>query len=413
MCLLPIGGQRRKSAAKGAITVPLELQFLILDQLTDDDLELRKLCTVCKAWANHVQEIMFRHIWVTSATRPRLVRRFLHKPQLGKYVQVVTVVGSTSFGSTEQLFMWLSDVMPNLQTLDLLRCAFEDDIFPLQQSVLPKVTYLRLRSSEFRSADTLLQLILLFPRLEGLDLSGHYTAPGRALAPPTSSLRAPGRLRYLTCDATRHAFLLRWLALGSVIVDELFIPTGWGDNHDELKDVLLKLGDGLKCLRLTGVEPRNWPSDSLLAIPPFPLLQSLEVDLHLLSSLAFGWDATQAAFKLEDGLLLLLKQLLSPALSTIYLDTLVTPAHLDIPWAKLDSALARFSALEEVIFDLYGFFDLNGGTRCRNMELPSYADLCCGMRKAMPLSEARGILKFRCAGKGSSPKPRLLRDVFC
>ncbi|KAJ7764360.1 hypothetical protein B0H16DRAFT_444107 [Mycena metata] len=408
------------------MTVPLELQFLILDQLSDDDLELlvelRKLCTTCKAWANHiqklVQKIMFRHIWVTSASRPRLVRRFLYKPQLGKYVQVVTVVGSNSFGSIELLFMWLSDVMPNLQTLDLLRCAFEDDIFPLQQSVLPKVTYLRLRSSEFTSADTLLQLILLFPQLEGLDLSGNYTFPGRALTPPTSWLRPPGRLRYLACDATRHAFLLRWLALGPVIVDELFITTWWGDNHTKLKDVLLKIGDHLKCLRLTETEPSMLDSPSLrlfsTVIPPFPLLQSLEVDLHLLKTTNFGWfNVTQASLELERGLLLLLKQLLSPALSTIYLGTLVTPVHLDIPWAKLDSALLRFSALEQVIFDLHGFFDPNGGTRCQNVEAPSYADLCCGMRRAMPLSDGRGILKFRCAGKGPSPKPRLLGDVFC
>ncbi|KAJ7046083.1 hypothetical protein C8F04DRAFT_1387742 [Mycena alexandri] len=415
MRLLPTRGQRRKSAVKGAvkgaITFPLELQFLVLDQLSDDDLELRRLCTTCKAWANHIQRIIFRHIWVTSATTPRLVRLFLNKPHLGKYVQVVTVVESASFASIELLFVWLSDVLPNLQTLDILRCSFGADIFPLQQSVLVKITYLRLRSAQFTSGETLLQFIGLFPRLEGLDLSGHCAAYGRALTPPTSSLQPPRRLRYLACNATFHGVLMKWLARGPVIVDELYI-TGRGGNNGELEDFLLKVGDGVKHLRLTAPP---WPSPQLdaIVIPPFPSLHSLEVDLHLLNPAVFYWDTTLPAIDLEGGFLYLLKQLLSPALSTMYFDTFVAPAHLDLPWDKLDAILTRFSSLEEVIFDLYGHINLTGGTKCGHVDLPTYADLCRGMRKAMPRSDARGILKFRCAGKGPPPQSRLLRDVFC
>jgi hypothetical protein len=103
---------------------------------------------------------------------------------------------------------------------------------------------------------------------------------------------------------------------------------------------------------------------------------------------------------MQAGLLFFLRQLSSPELWTIHFDTNVTIGHLDLPWDEVDAALEVFGALQELVFDLYGFVDVVAGERLvvHAVPYPSYAELCQGMRSKMRSSDARGILKFKCAG---------------
>lgn len=107
---------------------------------------------------------------------------------------------------------------------------------------------------------------------------------------------------------------------------------------------------------------------------------------------------------MEAGLLPLLHRLSSPHLQTIYLEINVGTGHLDLPWGKVDAALGTFSDLREVLFDLYGLFDV---WRDRNILVtddlyPSYGELCECMRRQMKRSDSRGVLKFMCAGGAPS-----------
>ncbi|KAJ7756583.1 hypothetical protein B0H16DRAFT_687032 [Mycena metata] len=364
---LPLTLQRCSAQSEARLTsisatLPLELQFLVLDHISDDT--LRDLCTVCQAWGAHAQKMIFCHIWVTSVTIPRLLLLLRYKPHLGTYIETVTVAGSfrAPFGhpSMEQVFPYLSDIMPNVRTLDILIAKFGPELVPLQHSALRKITHLRLRSATFALPDTLLQFIALFPYLEGLEVSGDYVLH---TALPEFSPSPPKHLRYLVCNAFCYDSVMKWLASGPTMVDNLYIPA-WGFNDPLLEEFLFKIGNGLQRLWLTDGGSR-WPWAPLneITIPPFPSLKSLEFDIH---------RRTSSRSALEIGFPSILKQLSSSMLSTMYFDTYVKADHLGLPWDKVDAVLADFTGLQEVIFDLYGFLKVtetngSGGPGIQNM----------------------------------------------
>ncbi|KAJ7756589.1 hypothetical protein B0H16DRAFT_1538474 [Mycena metata] len=397
----PSGAKLEATLTSMSVILPLELQFLVLDQSSVDVLYFRDLCTVCRAWGAHAQKIIFRHVWVTLVTIRRLWLLLRYKPHLGTYIETVTVAGSlrSPFGHTsmQQLFRYLSDIMPNVRTLDILITKFGPELVPLQHSALRKITHLRLRSAAFAFRDTLLQFIALFPHLEGLEVSGDYVLH---TTPPKFSPPPPKHLRYLACNAFCYDSVMKWLASGPTMVDNLYI-TAWGYNDSLLEEFLFKIGNRLQRLRLTDLGTQ-WAPLNEFTIPPCPSLKSLEIDLH---------RSTSSRNLLESGFLSILKQLSSSVLSTMYFDTHVTADHLQLPWDKVDVVLADFTGLQEVIFDLHGFVKVTETNE--NAFVPTYVEVCDGMRKAMVISEARGILKFWCAGRGTSTASHLCRYVFC
>ncbi|KAJ7184795.1 hypothetical protein C8R46DRAFT_1065188 [Mycena filopes] len=403
---------RRPRRAPTPAELPLELQFLILDQILDDILELRRMGSVCKAWADHVQKGVLRRVWVTSMTAPRLLQLFQDTSRLGRYVEFVTMVEpawhtQNPHPAMEQFLTDIVDNLPNLRTLDILGHQLALDMASLQTCTLERITHLRLRMVNFARADGLLQLTILalFPHLEGLDISGvssRNSPPVLTSSPPPSPPWS--RLRYLACDAFCCAALMKWLGSGPVVVDNLFI-TAWGYNIEPLEDFFRKVGDGVRRLRLTA--QRSWQATGSIALPAFTSLQSLEVELGA------GHLHETSPRNLEAGFLSILTQLSSPALTTMYFEVYVSTTHLDLPWDRVDAALAAFGALQEVVFDLYGFVNVTGGTGAHTVpEVPEFGALCEGMRRAMRRSDARGILRFCCAGRRAASDPGLLRYMF-
>ncbi|KAJ7160013.1 hypothetical protein C8R43DRAFT_349468 [Mycena crocata] len=384
-------------------TIPLEIQYLILD-LADDNLELRNLCTVCRLWRNHAQRLIFREIWVTSYNVRSLLALFRTRPDLGRCVTTLRVVESFHSEDTspvlEQLARPLPDLMPNVHTLDLLGRKFGPDLTRLGTTAacvgITRITHLRLRSGIFTTADNMLGFIALFSRLEGLEILGHYTVVS---APAGHAPPAPRHLKYLALGRTFCSeIVLAWLGGSAVVVDELRV-SGWSYRHDPFHSSLVKIGAGVTRLHLVE-ELQFWPSGpgaGSASFPRCPALRSLVMHLRL---------STAEPSAMRAGLLSLLLRLSSPHLSTIHFEVYVTAECLRLPWDELDAALSTFGDLREVMFDLYGWLGYAGGKVVYaeaegQGTSATYEQLCEGMKRKMVQSGARGILKFKCAGRSA------------
>lgn len=228
-----------------SVYLPVELQFLILDEFADDNLELRRLSIICRAWAAHSQSIIFQGVWVSYTTAQRLLALFQNSPHLGAYVHTLRVV-ERSVPILEQLVERFTDVMPNVRTLDLLYRKLGPDVdfthFECFADALTHITHLRVRT-----ADNMLHFIGLFPRLQALEILGNYAMIAKPSTPPPPP---PRHLRYL---ALGHIFgsgiVIAWLASGTVRVDALRISS-WGYDSVPLKSLLIKIGGSLQRLHL-------------------------------------------------------------------------------------------------------------------------------------------------------------------
>ncbi|KAJ7609228.1 hypothetical protein DFH06DRAFT_189546 [Mycena polygramma] len=379
--------------------LPLELQFQILDQFYDDKLELRRLYSVSRAWGAHSQRLIFRDVWVTYATAERLLSLFRRRPQLGICVRSVTIVEIKIFDcanrpqrTLEGIVDHLPAMMPNVRKLDIIGRRFDAQIEYLEflSHKLVDITHLRLRSETFTNPHTMLCFVGLFPRLEQLEILGGYTVMASpAILPPP-----PRRhLKYLALGRMFcSGIVMGWLARRPITVDELYIKSWGHDDHVMLNSFLRQIGDGLQHLRLKETRTR-YPGERVF-LPPCPSLRTLEINLRY---------STNDRDSMAAGILSILQRLASAPVSSMYFETAVGyKPLLDLQWDEVDVEMTAFCDLEDVVFDLYGHFDLSGGRMCGAEEFPTYAELCDGMRKRMPHLEARGILRFKCAGRNTT-----------
>ncbi|KAJ6566799.1 hypothetical protein B0H19DRAFT_1374215 [Mycena capillaripes] len=392
---VPRSRRREALGQTSPMRIHLELQFLVLDQFSDDDIELRRLCSICQAWGTYAQGLIFREVWVKSATVQRLLLLFQRRPHLGTCVRTLRVVDASTerwlMTVLELLVEHLPDMMPNAHTLDIIGRNFGTDISHLESSAhkLAYITHLRLRGDgRLINAYKMLRFMSLFPRLEGLEILGHSPISEDAVI---LSPIPPRHLRYLclgmiVCSRT----LVESLASCLVGVDNLRI-SAWGHDDDHWVPFLRQIGDGLRHLRLEEIRSRS--SSDKITIPSLPKLQSLEIDLRF---------SIVNRRSMDIGLLAVLNQLSGVHLSTMYFETFVMTEHLDLQWDEVDVVLKGFISLREVIFDLYGYLNVAGGRECGGgTEALTYSELCDGMKRKMPYSNARGILKFKCAGRST------------
>ncbi|KAJ7177355.1 hypothetical protein C8R43DRAFT_942625 [Mycena crocata] len=397
----------RKEASKPfpvwAPTLPMEIQCLILD-LADNNLQLRNLCHVCRFWKKYAQKLIFREVWVTSKNVRSLLALLRTRRDLGRCVITLRVVecfqlegiSPASQPVLEQLLHLLPSLMPNIHTLDLLGRKFGPDLIRTQLTAhcacIADITHLRLRSGIFTSADHMLGFIALFPRLEELEILGRYTV---IAAPACRVPPAPTYLKYLALGLTFcSGIVLAWLASSAVQVHELRV-NGWSYRRDPFHSSVLKIGAGVTHLHL--VEERQyWPSGMTTrterSLPQCPALRSLVMQLRL---------STVNPSAMRARLIPLLLHISSPHLTTIHFEVYVTVEYLKLPWDAVDAALDTFSVLHEVVFDLYGWFNYNGGKLPAQKTWATYEELCEGMKMQMTSSIARGILKFKCAGRST------------
>ncbi|KAJ7182375.1 hypothetical protein C8R43DRAFT_967023 [Mycena crocata] len=408
--LKSFGFQIRPKKAAPRPDLPLEIQFLILDELGDDVLELRDLSFVCCAWGAHAKRMIFRTIWVTPANVEQLFAVIDSKPEIGRYVRTLrAIAGRHNFQETplllEKLVQNLPNLMPNVRTLDLLEWRSE----PVIQSVanVAGITHLRIRPGTFKNADNMVRFIALFPRLDALDVFWQaINSDSRTISPQPP---APRRLKYLGLSnnpASSSGVIVAWLwQSGTVTVDELRL-TEYGCNHTGMVHFLRKIGDRVQHLELVEDLP-HWSTEPVLRgfrLPPCPSLQTLTMSLHA---------STADSSSLRAGLLTVLHALSSGApplhLRSMHFDTYVMTArgHVDLPWDEVDAALSVFPGLRSVVFDLYGRFDYSGALGTDYYDVPGvgrarvlgYHEICEEMRGKMPRCCARGILQFRLAGR--------------
>ncbi|KAJ7500626.1 hypothetical protein B0H11DRAFT_1995966 [Mycena galericulata] len=390
---------KKRAATPKALSLPLELQWLVLEQLADDVLQMRLICLVCSAWCTYAQPFIFREVSVTETTVLRLLALFHARPQLGICTTALRVVESDFHSPDvqpvlEQLLESMPASMPNVRTLHLLYWKFGtiSDTLRSAASVVARITRLRLSLGQTHSvsttADDILRFIALFPGLEVLEFIGYIIGFAGELA---ASYLPPRHLKRLALGQYFNSGpILAWLASSTIPVDDLHVGS-WCGPVDSLLD---KIRGTLHTLTLEEAPGR--PIVYEISLGVCYSLQYLEIGLRF---------STMTPGGMEQGLLSLLSELSAPSLSTIYLDTYVVKGHLDLPWGDVDAILEEFPNLREVVFDLYGNLDVSGGNACKytgstNEYLPTYAVLCHGMREKMVRSDARSILRFKCAGNG-------------
>ncbi|KAJ7729843.1 hypothetical protein DFH07DRAFT_1066110 [Mycena maculata] len=406
--MLPrIRGIRRRNGSSFPTALPLELQLLVLDEISDNNPELQRLCRVCRAWGAYAQTLIFREVWVTEATVLRLVLLFETRPQLGNCTTTLRIVEERDLGPSAQestapvlsrLARRVPDLMPNLRTLHFIhRKSIAPPLPPFCAHALSGITNLRLSIGGSTTPATLPGFIAHFSRLEGLEFPGSVCIANTSIAGwplPPRSLKRLDLGAHFSVAPPGHPFsgpITEWLSTGVAGVTDLSVAS-WYREWDPTPTLLTNVNGSLRRLRLQerSVPPYAPLGIALpLSVPPFPILQHFEMNLDL---------STRSAKYMELGLLAVLHQLSSPHLSTIYLETYVRQGLLDLPWDDVDMALQAFGSLREVVFDLWGMFDISGGEGPQPWFYPSYRELCRHMRRKMRLSDSRGILTFRCAG---------------
>ncbi|KAJ7500631.1 hypothetical protein B0H11DRAFT_2275836 [Mycena galericulata] len=138
---------------------------------------MRLVCLVCSAWCACAQRFVFREVWVTDTTVPRLLALFHARPQLGICTTTLRVVESDihyledAQPVMEQLLERMPALMPNVRTLHILFWKFGaiSDTLRSAAPVLARITHLRLSRSFPTDADDILRFTALFPALEVLE----------------------------------------------------------------------------------------------------------------------------------------------------------------------------------------------------------------------------------------------------
>ncbi|KAJ6554311.1 hypothetical protein B0H19DRAFT_144696 [Mycena capillaripes] len=400
--------RKRKATRSFSTALPLEIQHLVLDDIAcaGDVQELCRLCTICRAWADHAQTLIFQDVWVTETDVQRLLSLFKAKPRLGRCVTTLRVVGDeirsyTSYTPTratentttvlEQLVQHLPDLMQNVRTLHFVTPG--NNGAPVHNpsscvSTLSRITRLRICCRRDTTANYVLRFIALFPGLQSLEFSGY---PGRLTG--TTPFLPPALInlnRLVLPAAFCSGPIMRWLSNGWLSVIDLTIES-WCQERGPVHSLLISTAGTLHYLRLQvgSIAPPAFPRITLpLFLPSCCSLRNLDVSLRFSLS-------TENRKYMELGLLSVLRQLSAPHLFRVYVETHFTRSlqpegvAAELPWDEVDATLQAFDGLRLAVFDFYAMFDLYGGDRDA---------LCRDVRRKMPLSDSRGILIINCAG---------------
>jgi hypothetical protein len=239
-------------------TIPLEIQFFILDQITGTfgnvapevvKKELGRLALICSAWTAHIQSLLFRRVYIADSNVvagrfPSLLRRNNH---LGHYT---TTLAMQSAAALE--FPDLPNFLPNLRTVIISSSVFE----PIEGSVRPwvGVTHLKMKFCMLSTAEDLWRLLCIFPALEHLHLSGWLVMDPDA--PIVIATNAPAiHLKELEFLSSRHHSphpAAAQLALHDLTVDRLSVTLLAVEDWDAsaCNSLLCKIGPTLQELEL-------------------------------------------------------------------------------------------------------------------------------------------------------------------
>ncbi|KAJ7100442.1 hypothetical protein C8R44DRAFT_809898 [Mycena epipterygia] len=360
-------------------TLPLEIQFLILDQIlnTGDSgakLQLRALAFICWAWAVHIQSLLFSHVAVESSNVDRFLSLLHRSKHLGQYVTSLVILDDIMLNSPE-----IHHFLPNIRTMALASHV----LAPLTEhrsSQWSAVTSLSVKFCTLLSAQDLRDFLCSFPACERLEFAGYMYSdidllPGMDIAGNTSALH----LKHIALEGWRNYTpqnVARWLAVLNITADHLLITLGVRDDCDAsaYNMLLARVGNVLQDLEITEL-PEETDQTSVIGICVGPCTTLRILTLHLRLSIA-------SAKNMESGLLALLQQISSPHLAVLTLRmSLKTPLP-ELPWEEIDILLSghRFRALQQVVFEVAG---------------PAQIEFEDGITGVMVGLHRRGLLDFK------------------
>ncbi|KAJ7776729.1 hypothetical protein B0H14DRAFT_2964025 [Mycena olivaceomarginata] len=314
-------------------TIPLEIQFFILDQITGTfgnvapevvKKELGRLALICSAWTAHIRSLLFRP----------------------------TILAMQSAAALE--FPDLPDFLPNLRTVIISSSVFE----PIEGSVRPwvGVTHLKMKFCMLSTAEDLWRLLCIFPALEHLHLSGWLVMDPDV--PIVIAANAPAiHLKELVLLSSRHHSphpAVAQLALHDLTVDRLSVTLlameDWDASACNL--LLCKIGPTLQELELVVDLPEKRIPEvgiCITAIRPCTALRSLTLGLCSIA----GSAQTICGGNL---IISILDQISAPTLTTLTFNVNVSSESLtvplrELPWDEIeDSILGRLGPhLERVV----------------------------------------------------------------
>jgi hypothetical protein len=239
-------------------TVPLEIQFLILDQIRgtfkitapqDVRKELGRLALICSAWAEHAQSLLFRRVFIVDSNilAARFMSLLRSSAHLGHYTTFLSMQPAAAFQYPD-----LPIFLLNLRTVIMSSSTLE----PVGASARPwvGVTHLKMKFCMLSTAEDLWRLLCIFPALEHLHLSGWLVMDPDA--PIVIATNAPAiHLKELEFLSSRHHSphpAAAQLALHDLTVDRLSVTLLAVEDWDAsaCNSLLCKIGPTLQELEL-------------------------------------------------------------------------------------------------------------------------------------------------------------------
>ncbi|KAJ7142353.1 WD40-repeat-containing domain protein [Mycena epipterygia] len=366
--------------------IPLELQFLILDQMHTPEREakvqLRRLASICLAWAMHIQSLLFRHVALGFSDAENFLSLLRGSKHLGKYVTSLALLEGISFNSVE-----IQALLPNVRTMHVTVHVFQPLTGPRCQ--WSAVTRLRIKFCVLSTAQDLWDFIGLFPACERLEFLGWMYNDGDPLAGLSTAVDAPAKhLEYLALESSRNHSpqpVARCLAMhNNLSVDHLFITLAAQDDWDASASNMLlsRIGSTLQDLELVELPEQADPSCIVgIRLSPCTTLRSLALNLRF---------STASANNMQAGLLSLLQQISSPVLVALSLRMSLTKRLLELPWEVIHTLLAGdcFCNLQRVTFKV-------SDARIPDEPRLGFDEFEDMMRGVMVDLRRRGLLRFR------------------
>ncbi|KAJ7184799.1 hypothetical protein C8R46DRAFT_1065204 [Mycena filopes] len=362
--------------------IPLEVQFLILDQLyagrpvaagsaLKNKPNLKPLALTCLAWASHIQSLLFRRISLDLKNTTAFLALLRTNSRLGAHPLVVVVPGSAS----AVVYAQIQHLLPNVHTFRIHSHIFE----PLPEACRPwpKVHTLALGYCIVSTARDLWAFLALFPALEHLRCWGWHYALDQddesSLLTQEQQQQPPLHLKRLTLTSSEtHSpqyIGLQLAAREGFRVDAFTVTFAAEDDRERAVNALLvRIGPTLQELRVVDIRAAS-DSDTQLDITACTALRHLSLAL--------------------PDILPLLRQVSAAAalLASVTLSIGASAAAEDENWEDVDALLGgpAFRRLERVVLRVIVAKD-EGEEKAR----ASFAEV----RGRMGRMGARGLLKF-------------------
>ncbi|KAJ7138861.1 hypothetical protein C8R46DRAFT_1361452 [Mycena filopes] len=385
----PLADQNATETTSPDVTTPRfprEVELLVLEQMDDGSWHRNRafqdVAFVCLAWAWKIQSLLFRRLHLADDQADRFLNLVRASKRIGTYVQVLYVALSDTIFDHPRL----SSFLPNCHTFRIQAHIFQPiEIMPRAWS---SVTTLAFKLCFLSNAQDLWDFIDLFPALERLECLGSMTQladPWVNVAPDTPTVHLKQLVvesggGFTGCDSSHPVF---WqLAARKMTVDRLSVTfEGEADrNASACNRLLSNIGSTLQELDIVELAG-NLEPDIGIDLSKCTTLQSLTLNLR---------HSTVGPAQMKAGLISLLQEISSSALTTITLNLSLSASVRELPWDDVDTILAAdgLRNLKRVVI---------GATPVDDDDATiSIGELEAILKTKMAGIHGRGVLYFQC-----------------